>query len=280
MSSPLAHSSTLPGDRPCKERLSCRTCDKTFVHLKTRHTHLLQYNHDLKENVKVSVPFYLHLRRQTIKCPVCSFKAKQVKSPRSFKTHFSRHGSSYTLQIAYTCSVCTEVMTSDDVQQHLDMHRSNRLALTPTATKPRSHDSPERISSPSTADTSSSTSSPPSSLPLSTLPPKSPESVESQTLPDTQNPMSPVAPSPQSFSPPPETNAVLMRRFLDACGTTPALTAPASPSNPTTPSPAIPPLMANIISTPSFDVPQTRQPSPPANAPPVIPPLMSSTITT
>ena len=281
MSSPLAHSPTLPGDRPCKERLSCGTCDKTFVHLKTRHTHLLRYNHDLKENVEVSVPFFLHLRLQTIKCPVCSFKAKQVKSPRSFQTHFNRHGSSYTLQMAYTCSVCAEVMTSDDVQQHLDMHRSNRLALTPTATKPRSHDSPEpSSSSSSTVDTSSTSSSPPSSLPLSTPPPKSPESVESQTLPDTQNPMSPLAPSPPSFSPPPETNEALVRRFLDTCGNTPAPTDPASPSNPTTPSPAIPPLMANIISTPSLDVSQTRQPSPPANTPAVIPPLMSTTTTT
>ena len=117
------------------------------------------------------------------------------------------------------------------------------------------------------------------SLPLSAPPPKSPESVKSQTLPDTQNLMSHVALSPPNFSPPPETNAALMCRFLDACGTTPALTAPASPSNPTTPSPAIPPLMTNI-STPSFDVPPTRQPSPPANAPPVIAPPMSTTTTT
>ena len=92
--------------------------------------------------------------------------------------------------------------------------------------------------------------------------------------------MSPLAPSPPSFSPPPETNEALVRRFLDACGNTPAPTASASPSNPTTPSPAIPSLMANIISTPSLDVPQTRQPSPPANTPAVIPPLMSTTTTT
>ena len=215
MSSAIAHSPTLPGDRPCKERLSCGTCDKTFVHLKTRHTHLLRYNHELRETVEVYVPFFLHLRRQTINCPICSFKARNVKTTRSFLTHFSRHGNSYNLQIAHTCSVCSEVMTTDEVQQHLDMHRSNRLALTPTTNKPCNHNSLDpTTSSPSTVDTSSTSSSPPSSLPLSTPPPKSPASLDSQTLPDTQNPMSPSAPSPPSFSPPPETNAALMRRFL------------------------------------------------------------------
>ena len=167
------------------------------------HTHLLRYNHELRETVEVSVPFFLHLRRQIIKCPLCSFKAKNVKSTRSFLTHFSRHGNRYNLQIAHTCSVCSEVMTTDEVQQHLDMHRSNRLALTPTTNKPCNHNSPDpTTSSPSTVDTSSTSSSPPSSLPLSTPPPKSPASLDSQTLPDTQNPMSPSAPSPPSFSPP------------------------------------------------------------------------------
>ena len=140
-------------------------------------------------------------------------------------------------------------MSSEEVQNHLEMHRSNSLPLTPITTQPSNQDTPvPPPASPPTVDTSSTSSSPPSSLPLSTPPPKSAESLDSQTLPDTQNPMSPLAPSPPSFSPPPEANAALMRRFLDVCGNTPTPTIPTSPLNPATPSPAIPPLMANIIS--------------------------------
>ena len=249
MSSPLAQSPTLPGDRPTKERLSCGTCDKSFAQLKTRHTHLMRYSHELKEVLEISVPFFLNLRKQVIKCPLCPFKVKQAKSPRSFVTHFSRHGSCYNLTIAYTYSVCMEVMTIDDFQDHLELHRSNRLPLTPTASQPSEQASQDPIpTSPYKDDTlsTSATSSPPSSLPLSTPPSYSTTyfPLDSQTLPDTQNPMSPSAPSPPSFSPPPETNAALMRRFLDACGNIPA---PSEPINPITPSPAIPPLMANII---------------------------------
>ena len=187
MSSPVAHSPTLPGDRPAKERLSCGTCDKTLAHLKTRHTHMLRYSHELKDTLEITLPFFLNLRRQIIKCRLCTFKGKQVKTPRSFITHFSRHGSSYTLKIAYTCSVCMEVMSSEEVQNHLEMHRSNRLPLTPIATHPSNQDTPDPPpASPSTVDTSSTSSSPSSSLPLSTPPPKSPESLDSQPLPDHQ----------------------------------------------------------------------------------------------
>ena len=176
-----------------------------------------------------------------------------------------------------------EVMTLNEVQDHLELHRSNHLPLTPTASQPSEQVSHDPVpTSPSTDDTlsTSATSSPPSSLPLSTPPPISPASLDSQTLPDTQNPMSPSAPSPPSFSPPPETNEALMRRFLDACGNSPTPTRPTSPLNPATPSPAIPPLMANIISTPTTNVPLTRQPSSPASSSPDIPPLMSNIITT
>ena len=93
----------------------------------------MRYSHESKDILEVSVPFFLNLRRQIIKCPLCTFKAKQVESPRSFVTHFSCHGGNYTLQIAYMCSVCMEVMSSGEVQDHLDMHRSNRLPLTPIA---------------------------------------------------------------------------------------------------------------------------------------------------
>ncbi|CAB4023932.1 ---NA--- [Paramuricea clavata] len=275
MSSPLAHSPTLPGDQPSRERFSCGTCTKTFKNMITRHAHLMRYSHELNNVLEISVPFFLNLRKQVIKCPVCPFKAKQAKSPRSFVTHFSRHGNCYNLTIAYTCSVCMEVMTIDEVQDHLELHRSNHLPLTPTTSQPSEQASHDPVpTSPSTDDTlsTSATSSPPSSLPLSTPPPTSPASLDSQTLPDTQNPMSPSAPSPPSFSPPPETNAALIRRFLEACGNTPVPTAPSAPVNPSTPHPAIPPLMANIITTPTPNLPSTRQPSPRTTTqPPVLP---------
>ena len=166
-------------------------------------------------------------------------------------------------------------MTIDEVQDHFKLHRSNRLPLTPIASQPSEQASQDPIpTSPSTDDTlsTSAASSPPSSLPLSTPPPPSPASLDSQTLPDTQNPMSPSAPSPPSFSPPHEANAELMRRFLDACGNSPVPTAPTSPVNPTTPSPAIPPLMANTITTPTPDLSSTLAPAPTTiNRRPVIP---------
>ena len=162
MSFPLAHSPTLPGDRPTKERVSCGTCDKTFANIKTRHAHLMKCSHELKDTLEVTVPFFLNLQQQTIKCPVCTFKSRKVKSPQGFITHFSRHATNYTLKIAYTCLFCMEVMNSNDVNQHFEMHCQNRLPLT-ASTHPSNQDTPVPVpTSPSTADTlsTSSTSSP------------------------------------------------------------------------------------------------------------------------
>ena len=110
MGSPPAHVSLLP--RAPKPRYACDSCSKTFVSLRNRHEHLLRYSHSVNQTITVTVPLYLNLRQQNIKCPLCKFKSKGVKTPCSFITHFTRHLGQYHLEVAYTCTICTEVMTT------------------------------------------------------------------------------------------------------------------------------------------------------------------------
>jgi hypothetical protein len=48
----------------------------------------MRYSHELKEVLEISVPFFLKLRKQVIKCPLCPFKAKQAKSPEALLLAF------------------------------------------------------------------------------------------------------------------------------------------------------------------------------------------------
>ena len=131
MGSPPAHVSLLPSAP--KPRYTCDSCNKTFVGIRNRHEHLIRYSHTVNDTIKITVPFYLNLRQQNIKCPLCKFKAKGVKSPRSFITHFTRHLGQYHLDVACTCTICTDITVTDhEVYDHLFRHQRERIFLTPT----------------------------------------------------------------------------------------------------------------------------------------------------
>ena len=369
MDPPTAHDAPLPGNLTQGNRLRCGSCQNTFCNIKTRHAHLLKFSHVLPEACEVTVPFYLNLRHQSIRCPLCSFKSKKVKSPRSFKVHFSRHlGDQYTLKIAYTCTMCTEVMSEEQVHAHLNHHRANHIPLTPIVLKDPLANPSEKESSTSTIEDqrplstqslsssspSTSATSPSSSLPASPLddgslltdtqtlmspisrsppylsqqdannllpecsmdaykdtspttstshatplrpdnanyPPSEATTSSSSPLPDSQNPFSPMQPSPQRLSPT-NSDACLMRLFLDACeestntqDSIPFNRLPLAdtsmndcPSTPLTssllpngansilqrpkqtPNLSTPPLLANTTTTPDHRLPSTRQPS-------------------
>ena len=236
MGSPAAHVSLLPSAP--KPRYACDSCSKTFVSVRNRHEHLLRYSHSVNQTIKITVPFYLNLRQQNIKCPLCKFKAKGVKTPRSFITHFTRHLGQYQLEVAHTCTICTEVMTDKEVHDHLLRHQRERIPLTPNTTKPSADQQPPTPSTPTSSSNSSPTSSvsshdllpescdmdpasqPPCSpatmAPQEVSPPSQPIFSPSSPIPDTQNPFSPPQPSPERFSPS-TSDAALMRLFLNSC---------------------------------------------------------------
>ena len=206
MGSPtVAHESLLPTTE--KPRFPCDTCDKTFASTRNRQEHLLRYGHVVNQPIPIHVPFYLHLRQQNIKCPLCKFKAKSVKSPRSFITHFTHLLGQYELTIEYTCTICSEVMTGDDVQDHLLQHQCERIPLTPTLIRTPSF--PLLDESPTTSSKfSPSTVSSPESYPVippSPVPSAEPSTPTSSPMPDTQKPFSPLQPSPPRLSPSPST---------------------------------------------------------------------------
>ncbi len=273
----------------------------------------MKWSHSVEETIHISVPFYLNLRKQNIKCPLCTFKSKHVKSPRSFITHFSRHIGQYSLDIAYTCTMCTDTMQAD---QHLQSHQRERIPLTPTIIAPADSPlSPEE--SPASTPTSSTQTSPssretspspdedhrPGTSPQTSCADVAPECPDeavqrpteltfpsSPPLPDSQNSFSPLQPSPPRLSPE-ESDAIIMRRFLDACKESPEaqknislsnlplgetsisdcpgtpLTTNLLPLNPLlqrptqTPNRSTPPSLANTTASPDLHLPSTRKPS-------------------
>ena len=127
MSSPSTPLPTPHDNTSEQPRFPCSSCPKTFLTIRGRHEHLLRTSHTVSDTIRITVPFYINLRHQNIKCPLCKFKSKNAKSPRSFISHFSRHLGQYRLSVAYTCSICSEVMPSDDVQHHLKRHLDERM---------------------------------------------------------------------------------------------------------------------------------------------------------
>ena len=311
MGSPTAHVSPLPG-ATSKTRLPCGSCTRTFINLRNRHEHLIRFSHIVQETINISVPFYLNIGRQTIKCPLCSFKARRVKSPRSFITHFTRHLGQYSLDVAYTCTICSSVMRGDEVYDHLQHHRRERIPLTPTVMPIVPDSSPEKSplslkSTPTTSSSNTDPRSPPShlNLDLGETSEHSPQlaPMNSPELPDTQEPFSPQQPAPTLLSPHDEVDAFLMRCFLDACTDQPEpktsicprmlpladTSINACPDTPltnnllptayppcTTPSPSTPPGMACLTTTPDPSLPSTRQPSPQQTHQPSTSPTRSS----
>ena len=297
MGTPSALESS-PSDPTVKPRLSCDSCPKTFFSVRTRHEHLLRYSHVVNETIKITVPFYLNLRQQNVKCPLCRFKSKSVKSPRSFITHFTRHLGQYSLDIAYTCTICTATMQGHEVQDHLLHHQRERIPLTPTILPPvgtpdpdKPPASPESVSSTSSCDTRS----PPPNLNLvtDTISPQPPQRSPSP-MPDTQHPFSPEQSSPKLLSPTDEVDHFLMRCYLDACEKSPPpphnirpnclpladtslnicngtpLTnnlLPVSTPPPRQTNPVIPPLMSCVVNTPIRPTAEPNQATTPVTSP-------------
>ena len=108
MSSPSTPLPPSHVNSPEQPRYHCSSCPKTFLTIRGRHEHLLRTSHTVSDTIDITVPFYINLRHQNIKCPLCKFKSKNAKSPRSFTSHFSRHLGQYRLHIAYTdCTLPT-----------------------------------------------------------------------------------------------------------------------------------------------------------------------------
>ena len=205
MGSAPAHVSLLPSAP--KPRYACDSCSKTFVSIRNRHKHLLRYSHSVNQTITVTVPFYLNLHQQNIKCPLCKFKSKGVKTPRSFITHFTRHLGQYHLEVAYTCTICTEVMTDKEVHDHLLCHQRERIPLTPNTTKPSADQQRSTHSTPTSSSNSSPTRSASSHDLISeshdmdpvSQPPCSPATMTPQEVPpSSQLISSPMSPQPRT----------------------------------------------------------------------------------
>ena len=292
-SSPEAHVSMLPGNRWDGLRFNCGSCDQSFGHLKKRHEHFKRSGHTPTEIEEITVAFYLNLRHQTLRCPVCSFNSRHVKSPRSFIKHFACHSEFYTLNLVHVCTICTEQMSLDEIHGHLLHHQLERIPLTPTnkelniSAASSFYDSPlfHSVIIPTKSPDSSPSSTMPSPEPSTTpndcppesdAPDKTPSSLPSTT--PTIADQYPELLSPVPLSPP------LLSQPLDNSTTPSPSTMPATtsynlpltestfntspyqlqtlnlfPTTVTTPPPNIPPFMANIIATPEDHLPPTRQ---------------------
>ena len=292
-SSPEAHISTLPGNRRDGFRFICGSCDQSFGHLKKRHEHFKRSGHTPKEIEEITLAFHLNLRHQTLRCPVCSYKSRHVKSPRSFMKHFACHSEIYTLTLVHVCTICTEQMSLDEIHGHLLHYQLERIPFTPTNKElnvsavssfhesPLYHSviTPTESSDPSPTSTVSSPepSTSPNDYPTkSNAPDTTPSSLPSTTptiADQSPNLLSPVPLSPPLLSQPlnnsttsslstmqsttsynlPLTESTF-KTFPDQLRTLNLL-----PTTVTTLSPTIPPLMANIIATPKDHLPPSRQ---------------------
>ena len=111
---------------------TCGTCDATFRSIGRQRIHVQQKNHTIPTTQgPVTVRLTLNLHQQTIRCPVCPHKSRDVKTERGFLTHFKRQHPQYELNIAFHCSVCDLSLRNDEKQAHLEAHRQQRLPLTP-----------------------------------------------------------------------------------------------------------------------------------------------------
>ena len=205
---------TTPTSKPVKDRhLSCGTSSKTFTSLLHQRLHVEKLNHAVPPTQgPICVTFQINLRQQTIHCPLCRHQSKQVKTERGFVTHFNRNHTQYTLRMDYHCSVCNLTLAAEEKQEHLDEHRRQRQPLTPASPPPRS----SAESPPSTPANSSPSVECASSLES----PSSPPSLNidlSQPSPDSDNPMTQNAPSPNFLSQTSEDSRTIMSRFLMAC---------------------------------------------------------------
>ena len=261
---PDGHVSTLFGNRQDGPRFNCGTCDQTFGHPRKRHEHFLKLGHSPEIVEELSVSHYLNLRHQTFRCPVCPFKSRHAKSSRGIVNHFEKHNEFYTLRIVHICTICAAVMSDTEIYGHLFHHRLKRIPLTPTNADLNSSAAssfldeplyPAVLPPPSPEDSPASsptteTQTSPSQLQLSTSPEPPHDNEMTQLL-------SPVTLSPPMFSQPdhspnpneevPSTNANNAVPNLPLAESTfptdpgPSTAINLFPTNPSTPSAAIPP---------------------------------------
>lgn len=226
--------------------------------MQNRENHLNIHDHHLPQPTEIKIVYALNLRGQMIKCPLCSYKSKCLKSPRLFTKHFTKTHKRYTLRMVYSCTICESEIPEDERETHIKDHGTRKIPLTPpvrcttpneTPIPPNSNTRPNPLhllelhrqrtptptvnpeaTDPENSPTSSEDSTPQKSQSLSPTQdiPSSPPSLTIDETPFEQSPPQQCETPESPKSPPtPELltqktpDHILMRRFLNACNETP-----------------------------------------------------------